>query len=454
MAYSNEIVSTMGYLIGLDTKYFKDKNEEGYFVDIRHYHRLENVKPAKIVRNLCLMRLSLLNNFKVINNAIHGYSKGIKAGIYGFSEYIGEGVVEYLETVGIKFSYHRWAAEYIIDINRYLSDRINNCKQLFPDFVEWNYIKNLFIMPDGTTNEGCKKASDIFYSNKSCYPFSVYMNWKLLEDERGKALYNDYYFLTSIYKDNKSSFDRPELVANDYDNNVGAVSSFLLNGQTEIVVDCENANPFFIYAFLNAISDENYNKISKVLLFNDVNASTAWKSLVKQFHDITFEEVSCERLLERKSMVDVRLITRTVKEYYENNIRSFILVSSDSDFYGMIQELPDAEFLLVMERKQTSCSMTDTAQMEGISYIYSEDYSYKDAYEFKKNVIIDDFKRELAVQWPQMDLANTVDFIADKSYADLTDGERDKILKDISHSLKITVDPEYTLQVVFENKKK
>lgn len=447
MAYSNHIVSTVSYLIGMELRHFRTNDVEGTFADIEQYHKLENIKAARIVRNLCLMRMGFLKNFKAINNSIHGYNGGINAGIYGLSKFIGEGVAEYLKSAGITFSYQKWAGDYLIEINKYLSDRINNCKPLFPDYVEWSYIKDLFIMPDGTTNDGCKKASEIFYGNRSCYPFYLYMNWKLLDEERGKALYNDYNFLTALYADNKSSFDRPELVSDDYDNNVDTVSHFLLNGQTEIIVDCENANPFFIYAFLNSISDENYNRISKVILFNDVNASTAWKSLVKRFKDINFEEVSCQRLLERKSMVDVRLIARTVKEYYESGIRSFILVSSDSDFYGMIQELSDAEFMLVIERKQTSYYMTGTAEHEGISYIYSEDYSYSDAYDFKKSVIFEDFRRELSRQWPEIDLANTIDYIADKTYAELTDAERENILKNIKRNLEITVDEDDKIQI-------
>lgn len=34
-----------------------------------------------------------------------------------------------------------------------ISDRINNCKSLFPIWINWAYIKELFIMPNGLTED-------------------------------------------------------------------------------------------------------------------------------------------------------------------------------------------------------------------------------------------------------------------------------------------------------------
>ena len=41
--------------------------------------------------------------------------------------------------------------QYIIELNQLISDRINNCASLFPIWLEWRYIKELFIMPSGLT---------------------------------------------------------------------------------------------------------------------------------------------------------------------------------------------------------------------------------------------------------------------------------------------------------------
>ena len=59
---------------------------------------------------------------------------------------------------------------HIIEINLLISDRINNCKSLFPIWINWAYIKELFIMPNGLTEDGTKDAADIYYASLSYYP--------------------------------------------------------------------------------------------------------------------------------------------------------------------------------------------------------------------------------------------------------------------------------------------
>ena len=450
MNYNHEITSTISYLIGLDKKFFKPDEEERTFAAIERFEQLEKNRPAKILRSLCMMRNGFMNNFKYINQAIKGESSGIRAGIHGLYEYVDEDAIKFLETCSIKFKYTSWAADYIVEINKYIIDRVNNCKGLFQEFVNWQYVKNFIVMPNGTTENGCKEAADIFYANKECYPFFCYVNWRYLDVERGKSLFNDFIFMSNLYEDNKDSFEKPELVCTNSDESNTRIANFLIDSDTEVIIDCENANPFFIYSFLQNISDENYDKISKIILFNDVNASSAWTTLAKTFDDIEFEEVLCERVVERKSLVDAKLITRTVKEYYVNNIKSFILVSSDSDFYGMIEELSDANFMLVMERKQTSFNMIETAESNGISYIYSEDYPYSDAYDFMKTVINADLRKAITEHFTPFCVSSKIDEISRDAFADLSDSEKESIMKNIVKNTKVVFDENYCLKVIME----
>ena len=38
---------------------------------------------------------------------------------------------------------------YLADINKLITQRINNVKDIFPDWIRWDYIRPLFIMPRG-----------------------------------------------------------------------------------------------------------------------------------------------------------------------------------------------------------------------------------------------------------------------------------------------------------------
>ena len=452
MTYSNEIISKIAYLVGIDESKFNQDENENAFASKEIFDYLETIRAAKIVRSLCIMRNGILNNFSRIIAAIQGIN-GFSSGIHGVYEFVGEDNVEFLASVGIRFKYTAKATrarDYIVEINKHIKDRINNCRPLFPEYIEWELLRDLFVMPDGLTDEGCKIEGEKFVANKTCYPFSCYMHWKRLDEERGKALFNDYFFLNSLYVDNGLTFDRMELVTNNSENNYNTLKNFIVNAETEIVVDCENANPFFIYALLNNLGEENYKQISKIVLFNDQNASSAWKFLKSKFKAIDFEEIFCERVLDRKSLVDVHLIARTVKDYCISGIRSFIVVSSDSDFCGMIQELEEAKFMFVLERHQTSHKMIDEVERKGVAYIYAEDYDYSDVYDFKKTVIVADVKNEIQAYWQTIDLDSVVTRISENVFAELSDKEKAAILQCISKRLKIEVSNTYEVQVVIE----
>ena len=54
------------------------------------------------------------------------------------------------------------------------------------------------------------------------------------------------------------------------------------SNRTAIVVDCENADPYKLYATLNNLDQAALlGKISKIILYDDVHTTTAWKILEK-----------------------------------------------------------------------------------------------------------------------------------------------------------------------------
>ena len=85
-----------------------------------------------------------------------------------------------------------------------IADRINNCKKLFPLWLNWQYIKNLFVMPDGLTEDGTKAAADIYYAHLLFYPYQIYINWP--PKEEGNILYNDKKFVILLYQWNNDYF--------------------------------------------------------------------------------------------------------------------------------------------------------------------------------------------------------------------------------------------------------
>ena len=194
-----EIVSKIAYLIGVPKRIFENEHEPP---KMEVYERLEQDKAARIIRHLCIIRTAIERNFKHINEKMRfDYTS-----IYNLPEYIPPDSMTQLSADGVNFvrKSSKKLCHHVIEINKLIADRINNCKKLFPLWLNWQYVKNLFVMPNGLTEDGTKAAADIYYSHLLFYPYQVYINWT--PKEEGNILYNDKKFVTLLYQWNNDYF--------------------------------------------------------------------------------------------------------------------------------------------------------------------------------------------------------------------------------------------------------
>ena len=100
-----------------------------------------------------------------------------------------------------------------------------------------------------------------------------------------------------------------------------------------------------------------------------------------------------ERVKQSKSLVDVMLIARTCQEHYKNNVDSFILVSSDSDYWGLISSLPEARFLVMIERENCGPDLKNALLNAGIFYCYIDDFYSGNAEDIKLSALFKEIER-------------------------------------------------------------
>lgn len=295
-----EIVSKVAYLIGVPKRIFENEYEPP---KMEVYERLEQDKAARIIRHLCMIRTAIERNFKHINERMRfDYTS-----IYNLPEYIPQDSMAQLTSDGINFvkKSSKKLCHHVIEINKLIADRINNCKKLFPLWLNWQYIKNLFVMPDGLTEDGTKAAADIYYAHLLFYPYQIYINWP--PKEEGNILYND--------------------------------------------------------------------------------------KKLESFTAIPVEHMMIERVKQNKSLVDVMLISRTCQEHYKNNVDSFILVSSDSDYWGLISSLEDARFMVMIERESCGPDLKNALTDAGIFYCYIDDFYSGNTEDIKQSALFKEMYR-------------------------------------------------------------
>lgn len=427
------VVSKVAYLIGVPKRIFDNEYEPP---QLEWYETLQQDKNARIIRNLCLLRNAIERNFRDIDNAMRFQIKSLLS----LPEYVPVESINQLSEDGINvIRSNARLVQYIIDINGHISNRINNCKSIFPIWLKWEYIRPLFIMPGGNTEQGAKSAAAEYYAHKNAYPYQVYMNWSASPDA-GNILYNDKKFVTLLYEYHEDYFTDISKVSDAGLIAKEGIYDFLeSSNRTAVVVDCENADPYKLYATLNNLNQATLlGKIVKIILYNDVHATTAWRILEK-FTQIPIEHNMIERIKENKSLVDIRLTTGTCREFFQNNTDSFILASSDSDYWGLISAMPEAHFLVLVEEEKCSPAIKKAMVDAGITYCYTDDFCTGNSNEIKVQAVLSEVKRNLdeAVQF-------NINDILDEAYrltrANMSTGEKKQFYERYIKPMRLTAD--------------
>ena len=366
---THDLVSKIGYLFGIPKKVFES---DSLPQKLSIYNELDANKNARIIRNLCMLRTCIERGFKYINNAMRYDHRSI----LNMPEYIPSEIITQLNEDGIAF-YKKTSirlTHHIIEINKLIADRINNCKSIFPLWINWDYIKELFIMPDGTTEIGTKAATDVYYNNLNLYPYKIYFNWRKPEPE-GNILYNDKKFTTLLYKWHGKEFTEYSKVSDAGKYVKDTIYDFIENGEKVVViVDCENSDPYKLSSVFRNLDYKYTQKIATIILVDDVHTASAWR-ILEQFTSIPVEHVMTERVKDSKSLVDTILVARVCKEHYKNDVDSFIIVSSDSDYWGLIDSLKDdVAFLVMVERANCGPDLKNALVEAGIFYCYIDDF--------------------------------------------------------------------------------
>lgn len=381
-----EIVSKVAYLIGVPKRIFENEHEAP---KMKIYEQLKEDKNARIVRNLCIIRTAIERNFKNINDKMRTEYRTILS----MPEYVPTESIDQLALDGISFikKSSTKLAHHIIELNRLISDRVNNCKSIFPLWINWQYIKDLFVMPNGLTEEGTKAAAELYYSNLASYPYQMYLSWTPVNS--GNFLYNDKKFVSLLYQWNNDYFEEMSKVSDVSSYVKGSIYDYIEESKkVVVVVDCENSDPYKLVATIKNLSAEYTQKINSIILFDDVHTASAWRILEK-FTKIPVEHMMIERIKESKSLVDIMLTARACQEHFKNDVDSFIIVSSDSDYWGLIKSLPDARFLAMIEREKFSPVMKQAFIGSGIFFCYIDDFYSGNADEIKHSALIKEMYR-------------------------------------------------------------
>lgn len=434
------IVSKVAYMIGLREHHFAT---EGKLFKKEIFDQMKLNKNARIIRNLCMLRTAIERGYQLINNAI----KSGRRNVFLMEEYVPQDSLISLANDGVRLSVKDGAypVQAIVEINKVISDRINNCKGLFPTWLKWEYLRDIFVMPDGMTVQGATAQAKIYYEHLEVYPYKVYVN--IPAKPNGNILQNDRKFVSLIYEWNEDSFTDVSKVMDVSEYIKSSIYDFIDRGsKIDIIVDCENSDVYNLISMLRSLEwDGHLDKINQIILVNDVHTNIGWPELEK-YTQIPVDHMMTQRIKSDKSVVDGELIARTFEECYENNVDSFVLLSSDSDFWTLIKRLKRARFLVMVEHLKCGPDLKNALEENGIFYCFLDDfYSGEETDKIKKDILM----RYLSGQLKDRDF-NLREIFTDaikEMRLDMTEGEKNQFFAQHLKNIRLNVVEDGTVQL-------
>lgn len=431
------ISATIAYLLGIDITYIKQMPAKMTYIP-----KLNNNKHARIIRNLCILRTDLMKNYNQICCKIKTDYVSIRA----MPALVSDAANLQLEKDGVTWyrKSNTLLEHHISEINRIISDRINNCKDLFPLWLEWNYVRKIFIMPNGLTKQGVREELGRYWANQRYYPYQAYLNWEA--EDAGNILYDDRKIMETLYRQNERTFTDMAKVCDIGGFTEDRIYDFIKQSKKLVIaVDCENSDPYKLCAALRGLAQPDAQKISKIILVDDVNTGALWKGL-EEYISIPVEYKLVERVTKFKSLVDTTLTATVSKEHYLNGVDSFILVSSDSDYWGMITSLTSAKFLLMVERDNLGEQMKAVLRDSGVFFCYLDDFYAGNTTEIKYGVLRKEIRRRLT-ETINLNINTLLTSAIQTLRAEMTEAERRQFYEKYLRRPELTVDTDGNLSV-------
>ena len=382
---TKEVVTTIAYMIGVRMSALT----VSYGECAELIEKLRADRDATTIRYLCKLRTVLMQKFKKTDDLMRYQLKNL----HNIEWYDHENIKQ-LEKWGFTIIQANSRSEkYMQEFTRLINENIDKCSHLFYDWLNWEYIRDLFFVPKYNKNGVMKVEFNKYMANIEHYPFQMYIHWQ--PAEVGSIIYSDRKFLKIIYGQHNDSFTDYTKYRDADDETRNNIYNFIDSTEkTAIAVDCENSDPYKLYSVLKGLNQEELAKIEKITLYDDPNTTAGWDWLSK-FTQIPVEHIEIDRVTDRKSLVDVRMTASVVTDFYRDGITSFIIVSSDSDFWGLIESLPKAKFLVMYEYEKCGTAIKNALAQHGIYYCAIDDFCTAGTEELKRAVLFAELEKHL-----------------------------------------------------------
>ena len=161
---------------------------------------------------------------------------------------------------------------------------------------------------------------------------------------------------------------------------------------------------------------------------------------------IPVEHNVVERIKYDKSLVDIKIAMGISKAYYKDDVTAFILLSSDSDFWGVISSLPDAEFLVMVEEGKCGPDIQSTLENDGTYYCFMDDFCTGNIKSFKNAMFVSALKEEVEGMI-SLDTKELCDSIVRNLRMDISSTEKSNYYNKYIRRLRLEIDDDGIMRI-------
>lgn len=161
---------------------------------------------------------------------------------------------------------------------------------------------------------------------------------------------------------------------------------------------------------------------------------------------IPVEHNVVERIKEDKSLVDIKIAMGISKAYYKDNISSFILLSSDSDFWGVISSLPDADFLVMAEKSKCGIDILNALENDGTYYCFIDDFCTGNIKNFKNAMLRSALEKEVK-NIVNIDTKKLLEDIYFNLRMEVSEGEKQNFYNKYIKKMTLTIDNDGVMKI-------
>ena len=154
-----------------------------------------------------------------------------------------------------------------------------------------------------------------------------------------------------------------------------------------------------------------------------------------------------QRVKQDKSLTDMTLAVGVCKEFYSGHADSFVLLSSDSDYWALIRMLPEARFLVMVEYEKVGHDMRRAMEDAGVFYCYIDDFCTGNSDEVRLRAVLTQLQDKIDAQ-VNLNIRELMKETIREARAEMGTKEEARFYDRYIRQMKLEIDKEGNLRLV------